>query len=208
MPKGYNFWTPARIEHLRELAAQNKSAKEVAHAFKGAISYETVRVKANRLGIVLRKESRACMDGWWTAERDAILRAAWAERNPVLSLGLIAERLGGELSTNLIAKRGRLLGLPPRRALETMKSDAVIDRIDEVRAATRERAAKPRIVYQRVTGCTFIDPRGDGSRCGKGETQTCAEHRARVMPIPKGTGGYPNVVYSAVGGRISTGRVA
>lgn len=177
MAKGEPFWNPARDAQLRVWAEEGRAAFAIVQRFHGKVSYESVRDRAVRIGVKLRyahreRDSRA---RFWNDERDASLRLLWARSNPQLTLGEISAELGGEISPGWVTARARDLGLPARRRFRQSPP--------RVPPAPPSSKAPPILVYERVKGCTFIDPHGDGSRCGKGDKQSCAEHRARLLPL-------------------------
>lgn len=154
--------------------------------------------------------------GFWNEERNELLREYWG-REPMLSLAAMCALFGNKISRGGLRRHAVKLGLPARyQAVQDKRPPLEIGTpglSETQRNALLTEALRPQrtaaiITYPLVTGCTFIDPHGDGSRCGKGHKQACAEHRERMAPIPKGPLGYMQVVYSATGGRIRSARVA
>lgn len=168
-----SFWNAERdavLSRLREDGLSNEDIAERLGCSKSAVKNRVINLDLPRRG------ARFAL--FFTPERDDVLRRLWAEG---VQLKTIREALGGGVSMSAISLRAQALRLPSRwrKGLNGYIPPKAL-------ARTAPPPPKPRIVYPAVTGCTFIDPHGDGSRCGKGETQTCAAHRERMMPIPKG----------------------
>lgn len=96
-----NNWDLARTSRFMAMAAENRSAQEIAAALR--VSVWSVTMKGHIEGIELAGE------GGWTKERIADLTRMW---NDGLSCSVIAEKLG--VTRNMVISKANRLSLRPR----------------------------------------------------------------------------------------------
>lgn len=184
-------WNVERDATLRRLWAQTDPLLSISDIVRElgetpSPSWSTrVSKRAQALGLPKRFVKASPVSdriaSFWTPEVDAQLRALWLQAEPVLTVLEIVALLPAGANERWVRQRVKDLALGGRPRKRTRAGEFVKPEFMKQPAK-----ASPRIVYERVTGCTYIDPFGDGSRCGQGNAQTCAKHRERVLPIPRG----------------------
>lgn len=173
------FWNDERDAVLRRLREEGVENRNIAERM--GCSFASVKARVRDLGLPYRYTPPA----FFTPDRDARLTQLWGEG---VSLKAIREAFNDGVSLAAISHRAQSLGLESRFR-KGLNGYLPPKPLPADKPARPERP-KPRLVYERVSGCTFIDPHGDGSRCGKGREQTCSEHRERVAPLSRGALGY------------------
>ncbi len=203
MPKGVPVWTPALDREVTRLFNAGCTALQIADHLGRDLSPGAVRVRLSTLGLLLNQKE--VIAAFWTPEVDAKLRELWAQKEPQLTVVEIVALLPEGATEYWVRRRVVALNLGRRTSLGPKPPPGKRKRAGEhvKPAAIPVPAPKVFITYPRVVGCTYIDPHGDGSRCGKGDRQTCDEHRHRVAAIPKGSLGFAHMPFAASGGRSS-----
>lgn len=185
MPKGVPVWSHERDDMLRKLFARGCDAETIRIAI-GDERLTRDAVSARLRGLGLRAGGVKPAQAFWSPEVDKLLRELWLQEEPRLTTMEIVEMLPKGATELWVRQRAKDLGLMARGPKRRKRAGEHV----KPSCAPRAERAKPRIVYPAVTGCTFIDPRGDGSRCGKGRAQTCSKHQARIAPLSRGALGF------------------
>lgn len=127
------MWTVERVETLRRLAGERKTAPQIAVEMK--LSQKAIRKQAKELGLPLAKASPQMT---WTPDQAAFLEKCWKEGTG----GTGIARLMG-LSVNQVNGKADRMGLPKDRVYPEDRKRAVRD-YSHLAEANRNRVAKPR----------------------------------------------------------------